>query len=63
MNKEKWLKVGRGALIAGLGALFTYVLDASPYLNIPPEYLPLLTATLSIVVNFIRKLDETRDNG
>lgn len=56
MNKEKLLKVVRGAGIAGLGAVLVYIVDAIPSLGIPEAYVPLAAAIGAVLVNFVRQL-------
>src|SRR5512139_477537 len=55
-EKNMWTKVIKGALIAGLGAVLTYVTDALPNVNIPPEWVPIVTAGWAVIVNLLRKL-------
>ena len=56
--REKLLKIGKGALIAGLGAVLTYALNESPNWEIPAAYLPLVTAALSVLVNLVRQFSK-----
>jgi len=43
-------KIGKGALIAGSGAVLTYLAEAIPGLDFG-EYTPVIVATLSILIN------------
>jgi hypothetical protein len=43
-------KIGKGALIAGGGAVFTYLAEAVPGLDFG-EYTPVIVAGLSILIN------------
>lgn len=56
MDKEKLAKVGKGALIAGVGAAVVYLVDAIPSLGIPDAYLPIATAIGAVLVNAVRQL-------
>jgi hypothetical protein len=47
-------KVGKGALIAGAGAVLTYLVEAVPGIDFG-SYTPLVVAVLGILVNFGRK--------
>ncbi len=47
-------KVGKGALIAGAGAVLTYALEAVPNVNFG-EYTPIVMAIFTVIVNFARK--------
>lgn len=56
LSNEKVKKVLIGAAVAGVGAGATYALELLPTLSIPPEYLPIVTAVLSVVANIARKI-------
>lgn len=47
-------KVGKGALIAGAGAILTYLAEAIPGIDFG-QYTPLVAAILGILINFGRK--------
>jgi hypothetical protein len=48
-------KVGKGALIAGAGAVLTYLAEAIPGVDFG-AYAPIVVAVFGIGVNFLRKL-------
>lgn len=50
-----WKKIGKGALIAVIGALLTYVTDLIPTFDLPTDFQPLVVAGWSIVVNVAHK--------
>lgn len=52
---EKLRKILVGAVIASLGAVATYAVEAIPSLNIPAALVPVVTAGLSVLVNVLRK--------
>ncbi len=54
MTKDKWISVGKGALIAGAGAALAYLLNAVGTLPLG-AYAPLATAVLSVAVNAVHK--------
>lgn len=47
-------KVGKGALIAGAGAILTYLVEAIPGVNFG-VYTPFVVGIASILINFGRK--------
>ena len=55
LNKEKWLKVGKGAAIAGGGAAAVYLLEALPELELG-IYMPIVAAALSVLINYLRQV-------
>lgn len=55
ISKTDLVKVGKGALIAGAGAVLTYLTSAITTLDFG-EYTPLVVAGFGILVNFLRKL-------
>lgn len=50
LNKEDLKKIGKGTVIAGSGAVLTYLLSQLPKVDFG-QYTPLITATLSILIN------------
>ena len=48
-------KVGKGALIAGAGAVLTYLMSAIPGIDFG-AYTPLVVGVSSVLINFLRKL-------
>jgi len=56
MNKEKWLKVLKGAGLAAGAAVLAYLIDAIPGFSIPQEWQPAIVAVLSVLLNIIRKI-------
>ena len=55
VSKNDLVKVGKGALIAGAGAILTYLTTAITSLDFG-EYTPLVVAGFGILINFLRKL-------
>lgn len=55
ISKTDLVKVGKGALIAGAGAVLTYLTSAITTLDFG-EYTPLVVAGFGILVNLLRKL-------
>jgi hypothetical protein len=55
ISKEDWIKVGKGALIALAGAAITYLPTITGILEFGP-WTPVITAGISILVNYLRKL-------
>ena len=58
MNKIQLKKVGKGAAIAGAGALLTYLLGQLPNVDFG-QYTPVAVAVLSTLINTLLKLIET----
>jgi hypothetical protein len=57
LNKQDLLKVGKGALIAGSGALLTYLLGQLPNVDFG-QYTPIIVSVLSIAINAALKFIE-----
>jgi hypothetical protein len=55
INKEKLKKVLIGAVIAGLGALLTYILQYVSSMDFG-QWSPVIVALCSILINLIRKI-------
>lgn len=55
MKNEKLKKILIGAAVAAAGAALTYATEQIPGLDIPPEYLPAVTAVMSVAANALRK--------
>lgn len=53
--KQDLAKVGKGALIAGAGAILFYLFDALPQINFGNQWTPIIVAFLSILGNLFRK--------
>ena len=53
MTQEKWLKIGKGALIAVAGALVAYIPEAVTSVDWG-SYTPFVVALASILVNALR---------
>jgi len=53
-DKDTFIKIGKGALIAGAGALVYYILTAMLALDYG-IYTPIMVAVLSILVNAIKE--------
>ena len=47
-------KVGKGALIAGVGAALTFAVEALPNVNFG-KWTPVVVGVFSILANFVRK--------
>jgi hypothetical protein len=54
ISKEDLTKVGKGALIAGAGAVLTYLSSAITGLDFG-VYTPIVVSAFGILVNFLRK--------
>ena len=54
-DKESLKKIGKGALIAGGGALLFYFLETLPKLDFGSEITPIVTAICAILINAIRE--------
>ena len=57
LNKEQWTKIAKGAVIAVLGAVATYIVQASTSMDFG-QMTPLVVAGLSVLVNYLRKTAE-----
>ena len=54
LNKEKWISVGKGLLIAVGGAAATYLATITTQLDFGP-FTPMIVAGFSVAINYIRK--------
>ena len=54
IDKLGWIKIGKGALVAVVGALLTYVLQTTGNLDFG-VYTPAIVALMSILANTVRK--------
>lgn len=54
LSKEAWVKVGKGALVAGAGAVMTYLATWASGQDFGAAT-PVIMAALSVVANIIRK--------
>lgn len=54
LSKEDWIKVGRGALIAGGGAVLVYIADFLQTADFA-GWTPVMVAVASVLVNIARK--------
>lgn len=54
-NKVDLLKVGRGAVLAGGGAVVVYLLEVVPQVDFGVSFTPLVTAFAAILLNAARK--------
>ena len=54
ISKVDLIKIGKGALIAGSGAILTYLTSAITTLDFG-AYTPMVVAGFGILVNFLRK--------
>lgn len=52
MTKEQFIKIGKGALIAGGGVVAVYVLEAVSVMDFG-ESTPLISAVCSVLINAI----------
>lgn len=55
LNTEDWKRIAIGALIAGAGAVLTFLAENLGNMNFG-EYTPVVVAGLSILINILRKL-------
>jgi hypothetical protein len=55
LSKEDLTKIGKGALIAGTGALLTFALEAVPNIDFGSNT-AIVVAGISIVINFLLKM-------
>jgi len=55
MTTENLKKIGKGALIAGGGAILAYIVEAIPGLDLG-IYAPLITALCAVGINALRKI-------
>ena len=55
IDTEGLKKVGRGALIAGAGAILTYLASTIPGVNFG-QWTPAVVAGASVLINYLRKL-------
>jgi len=55
LNKEDLMKIGKGAVIAGVGAALVFIAEALPSVNFG-EYQPVAIVVSSVLVNVARKL-------
>jgi len=53
-DKETLIKIGTGALIASVGALLTYLLQALSNMDYG-VYTPIIVAVMSILVNMLKE--------
>lgn len=53
MDREKWLKVARGAAIAGIGAVLTVLTEASGAVDLG-VWAPLVGGVLAVATNALR---------
>ena len=53
--RQDFLKIGKGALIAGFGAAAFYTLEALPQVDFGTQWGPIIVALLSVLGNFFRK--------
>jgi len=54
VKKDDLIKIGKGTLIAAIGAALTYLTEIIPSVNLG-EYTPVVVAGFSILTNLIRK--------
>ena len=54
-NKVDLLKVGRGAILAGGGAVAVYLLEVVPQIDFGANFTPLVTALAAVLLNAARK--------
>ena len=56
IDKVGLKKLGKGALVAGGGAVLTYLANNFGMLDFGPQWTPMVVAVLSVAVNAVRKL-------
>lgn len=54
LNKTDLTKIGTGAMIAGVGAVLTYLVEVLPNIELG-DYSPIVVALFSILANAVRK--------
>jgi len=54
LNKQDLTKIGTGAMIAGAGAIVTYLVEIIPNVDFG-DYSPLVVALFSVLANSARK--------
>lgn len=57
ISSDNWIKVAKGALIAAAATAMTYISQHLTGLDFGP-YTPVVVGTLSVLVNYVRKLLE-----
>lgn len=60
MNKEQFIKVGKGALIAGGGVFAVYILQAVSSMDFGTAT-PLVSAICSILINAVYQTQKTNE--
>lgn len=55
LDKTKLISIGKGALIAGIGALLASLIEASPTVDLG-AWGPLVAALLAVLANTVRKI-------
>lgn len=55
LSRENWVKVGKGAILAGLGASAVYLVEALPGFDWG-LFAPVATAVIGVLANYVRKL-------
>jgi len=55
---EEWLAIGRGALLAGGGAAFAYLVTYFGQMDW--AFAPILGTVFSVLLNYLRKLEGAR---
>jgi len=54
LNKSEWVSIGKGALVAGIGAALTYGYQAISSQNLG-DLAPIFAAGFAVVANYLRK--------
>ena len=54
LNKEQWISIGKGLLIAVGGAVITYLTQISTQIDFG-QFTPLMVAGFSVAINYLRK--------
>jgi hypothetical protein len=57
LDKEKWISIGKGLLIALGAAAATYLATLSTQMDFGP-FTPMIVAGFSVAINYIRKAIE-----
>jgi hypothetical protein len=55
VSKEDWIKIGKGALIAGAGSALTYLATKLPGLDLGVGYFAIISPIAMVVINAARK--------
>lgn len=57
LSKERWIKILKGAGLAGAGAVVVYLLENTGEMDFG-QYTPLAVGLISVFLNYLRKVIE-----